>query len=80
MELSECIQDYKIVLSDLIPEAVEGLSKGDPKFAEDGMNGVVHVAGQCVKNVQQLKPTISANNKIVHDLSLVAVSIIRMLL
>lgn len=79
-QLSECVEDYKIILSDLIPEAVQALTLGDPKFGEDGMNGVVHVADQCVRSFQALHSPIPSNNKLVHDLSLVAVSIIRLLL
>ncbi|KAK1390374.1 Cell wall vacuolar inhibitor of fructosidase 1 [Heracleum sosnowskyi] len=74
--LSECLESYKNILNDFIPEA----EQGPPKFAEDGMNGVAEVTEKCVKNFQGLEAPLSTTNKLVHDLSLVAASIIRTLL
>lgn len=74
--LSECLESYKIILNDFIPEA----EQGPPKFAEDGMNGVAEVTEKCVKNFQGLQAPLPSTNKLVHDLSLVAASIIRTLL
>ena len=77
--LSQCMEDYKMILSAFIPEAEQAIG-GDPKFAEDGMNGIADVTAQCVKSLQGVRAPLPSTNKLVHDLSLVAVSIIRTML
>ncbi|KAK6772781.1 hypothetical protein RDI58_028019 [Solanum bulbocastanum] len=37
--LKNCAFSYKVILTATMPEAIEALTKGDPKFAEDGMVG-----------------------------------------
>lgn len=77
--LSQCLEDYKMILSAFVPEAEQAIG-GDPKFAEDGMNGIADVTARCVKSLQGLHTPLPSTNKLVHDLSLVAVSIIRTML
>ena len=77
--LSQCMEDYKMILSAFVPEAEQAIG-GDPKFAEDGMNGIADVTAQCVKSLQGVRAPLPSTNKLVHDLSLVTVSIIRTML
>ncbi|XP_074383040.1 cell wall / vacuolar inhibitor of fructosidase 1-like [Apium graveolens] len=74
--VSECLESYKNILNDFIPEA----EQGPPKFAEDGMKGVAQVTEKCVKIFQGLEAPLTTTNKLVHDLSLVAAAIIRTML
>lgn len=74
--LGECLESYKNILNDFIPEA----EQGPPKFAEDGMKGIAEVTEKCVKNFQGLQAPLPTTNKLVHDLSLVAAAIIRTML
>lgn len=77
--LSQCLEDYKIILSAFVPEAEQAIG-GNPKFAEDGMNGIADVTAKCVKSLQGLQAPLPSTNKLVHDISLVTVSIIRTML
>lgn len=78
-KLSECVTDYKIILNDLIPSVRQAVP-GNPKFGVDGMNGVAHIADQCVNSLAGLSQPIPADNKLVGDLSRISVSIIEKLL
>ncbi|KAL1807440.1 hypothetical protein DCAR_0726798 [Daucus carota subsp. sativus] len=75
-KLSECWQKYDAILNDFVPEA----EQGPPKFAVDGMKGVAEVTTDCIKDFQGLEAPLPTINQLVHDLSLVAASIISNLL
>ncbi|KAI8010820.1 Cell wall / vacuolar inhibitor of fructosidase 1 [Camellia lanceoleosa] len=77
--LRRCVDFYKGVLG-VIPTAVEALTKGDPKFAESSMVDAANEAESCEKSFGKSKSPLSDMNKVVHDLSVVATTIIRMLL
>ncbi|KAA8527346.1 hypothetical protein F0562_034939 [Nyssa sinensis] len=53
--LSDCNQVYNAVVIADIPEAVEALTKGDPKFAENGMSDAAIEAQQCESGFKQSK-------------------------
>ncbi|CAK9187620.1 unnamed protein product [Ilex paraguariensis] len=78
--LKNCAESYKVVLTADLPEAVEALTKGDPKFAEDGMNDAAREAQSCESGFSLKKSPLTGLNGAVHDLSVVAASIARMLL
>ncbi|CDO98741.1 unnamed protein product [Coffea canephora] len=78
--LIKCSISYNAILKADIPEAIEGLRKGVPKFAEYGMaDTAVEVQG-CENSFKQSNSPLTDLNKQVYDLSIVAKSIIRMLL
>ncbi|KAK4725798.1 hypothetical protein R3W88_030715 [Solanum pinnatisectum] len=82
--LSQCYVAYNAVLRADVTVAVEALKKGDPKFAEDGMDDVVVEAQTCEYSFNyyynKVDFPISNLSREIIELSKVAKSIIRMLL
>ncbi|EYU19077.1 hypothetical protein ABFS82_13G185100 [Erythranthe guttata] len=79
--LEECRRTYNAVLKADIPEAVAGLKKGVPKFAESGMVDTAWEADICEGSFGSVaQPPLSGVNKDLHDLAEVAASVIRNLL
>ncbi|KAL3505605.1 hypothetical protein ACH5RR_030987 [Cinchona calisaya] len=79
--LSICGLLYYTVLNADIPEAVDALTKGVPKFAEDAMADSALEAKVCEESflVYKCSPLVDINAAVC-DLSLVAKSIIKNLL
>ncbi|GLT98963.1 hypothetical protein SLE2022_164340 [Rubroshorea leprosula] len=73
-----CLESYNIVKID-IQVILEGVSKGNPKFAEQSASDVATEADTCGKSIQSLKSDVGDKNKFVHDLALVVVAIVRLL-
>lgn len=73
-----CIGKYKAVLKGDVPEAMEALKKGDYKFAEQGATDASIEAKLCEDNFH--KSPITNINNLLHHVSLVAASVVRMLL
>ncbi|KAL2459745.1 Cell wall/vacuolar inhibitor of fructosidase 1 [Forsythia ovata] len=78
--LNECTKGYNAILEADVPEAVEALTKGDPKFAENGMADSSVETVLCEDRFKQGKSPLTRLNKAVRDLSDVARAIIRNLL
>ncbi|KAI3459199.1 hypothetical protein Pfo_015862 [Paulownia fortunei] len=78
--LQQCTDAYNAVLKADVPEAVEALTKGDPKFAENGMADAAVEADSCEGGFEGAKSPLSGVNKAVRDLAVVARAIIRNLL
>ena len=78
--LKNCAFSYKVILTASLPEAIEALTKGDPKFAEDGMVGSSGDAQECEEYFKGSKSPFSALNIAVHELSDVGRAIVRNLL
>ncbi|KAL2470246.1 Cell wall/vacuolar inhibitor of fructosidase 1 [Abeliophyllum distichum] len=78
--LNDCSGRYNAILEADVPEAVEALIKGDPKFAEDGMADASLEAVSCEKSFKQVISPLTVLNNAVRDLSDVARAIIRNLL
>ncbi|KAF9673637.1 hypothetical protein SADUNF_Sadunf10G0044800 [Salix dunnii] len=74
-----CASSYDAILTADIPEAIEALQKGDPKFAENGTNDAAIEATSCEDSFQGKSP-LTKLNKVVHDTSVVASAITRLLL
>ncbi|KAJ9154629.1 hypothetical protein P3X46_027948 [Hevea brasiliensis] len=77
--LSYCADNYDAILTADIPEAVEALQKGDPKFAQDGANDAANEADLCEANFHGKSP-LTKFNKVVHDTSATASAIVQQLL
>ncbi|OAY56159.1 cell wall / vacuolar inhibitor of fructosidase 1 [Manihot esculenta] len=77
--LSFCAESYSAILSADIPEALEALQKGVPKFAQNGANDAANEANLCEANFHGKSP-LTKFNKIVHDTSVIASAIIQQLL
>ncbi|CAK7327349.1 unnamed protein product [Dovyalis caffra] len=77
--LRSCAGNYDAILTADIPEAIEALQKGDPKFAESGTNDAAVEASSCEANFRGKSPLTNLN-KLVHDTSVVTSAIVRLLL
>ncbi|KAK4725797.1 hypothetical protein R3W88_030714 [Solanum pinnatisectum] len=81
--LKNCAFSYKVILTASMPEAIEALTKGDPKFAEDGMVGSSGDAQECEEYFKAITIKYSPLSKLnidVHELSDVGRAIVRNLL
>lgn len=77
--LSSCGDKYKAILVADIPQAIEALEKGDPKFAEDGANDAANEASYCESEFNGKSPLTIQNNAM-HDVSAVTAAMVRQLL
>lgn len=78
--LFECGVLYNAILKADVPEAMEGLIKGVPKFAEAAMDDAALEVRVCEQRFEEDITPLTDMNKAVYDLSVVAKSIIRLLL
>ena len=79
--LRSCADKYRAVIGGDIPEAVEALQKGNPKFAEQGANDAADEAGSCEDGFSGSGGSpLTEKNKAVHDVAAVAAAIVRNLL
>jgi pectinesterase inhibitor-like protein len=74
-----CASCYDAILTADIPEAIEALQKGDPKFAENGTNDAAVEATSCEDGFHGKSPLTNLNRE-VHGTSVVASAITRLLL
>ncbi|GAA0140661.1 hypothetical protein LIER_35270 [Lithospermum erythrorhizon] len=79
-QLNHCSVLYYAVLEADIPEAIEALTKGGPKFAENGVADAVVEAQECEMGFNGSNSPLSGANKSVREISNVAREVIRMLL
>ncbi|CAK7326307.1 unnamed protein product [Dovyalis caffra] len=77
--LTSCASNYNAILTADIPEGIEALQKGDPKFAETGANDAAVEADICEAGFKGKSP-LTNSNKLVHDTSAVTAAIVRNLL
>ncbi|XP_058730282.1 cell wall / vacuolar inhibitor of fructosidase 1-like [Vicia villosa] len=77
--LSSCGDKYRAILVADIPQAVEALEKGDPKFAEDGANDAANEASYCESEFNGKSPLTIQNNAM-RDVSAVTAAMVRQLL
>ncbi|VVA90754.1 unnamed protein product [Arabis nemorensis] len=77
--LGECSRKYKTILQADVPEAIEALTKGVPKFAEDGVIDAGVEASACEEGFKGKSPLTSLT-KSMQKISSVTRAIVRMLL
>ncbi|KAK3029624.1 hypothetical protein RJ639_037941 [Escallonia herrerae] len=79
--LDQCDQAYStgILVAD-VPVAEEALTKGNPKFAETGMNDAANEALGCEGDFKPAKSPFTDKNTALHDVSAIAAAITRLLL
>ncbi|XP_010549010.1 PREDICTED: cell wall / vacuolar inhibitor of fructosidase 1 [Tarenaya hassleriana] len=77
--LVSCTSKYKAILEADVPSAVEALSKGVPKYAEDAVVDAGVEASICERGFHGKSP-LTALTKSLEDISDVARPIVRMLL
>ncbi|CAN1813639.1 Cell wall / vacuolar inhibitor of fructosidase 1 [Linum perenne] len=82
--LSECAQEYHVVIHEDHDEAVEAVTKGDPKFGEDAMADSALTPDSCKDTFEQYKKAFLAKltqpSNVVQETANVARALIRMLL
>ncbi|KAM0965822.1 hypothetical protein FF1_021775 [Malus domestica] len=76
--LSSCAEVYNTVITADVPEASQGFSLGNPKFAEQGMNDAAGEAVSCENGFSGSSP-LTDKNKSVHDVAAVAAAIAKTL-
>ncbi|KAJ8767308.1 hypothetical protein K2173_017352 [Erythroxylum novogranatense] len=74
-----CISYYDAIINADIVEAREALEKGDPKFAQNGMNDAANEASFCETEFKGKSP-ITYYNQDVHATAAIASSIVQLLL
>uniref|UniRef100_A0A1J3HM48 Cell wall / vacuolar inhibitor of fructosidase 1 n=1 Tax=Noccaea caerulescens TaxID=107243 RepID=A0A1J3HM48_NOCCA len=77
--LYECSRRYKTILNADVPEAIEAISKGVPKFGEDGVIDAGVEASACERGFKGKSPLTSLT-KSMQKISNVTRAIVRMLL
>jgi pectinesterase inhibitor-like protein len=77
--LNSCGDKYRAILVADIPQAIEALEKGDPKFAEDGANDAANEATYCENEFNGKSPLTKQNNAM-HDVASVTAAMVRQLL
>ncbi|XP_038991634.1 cell wall / vacuolar inhibitor of fructosidase 1-like [Hibiscus syriacus] len=79
--LLDCVDYYDAIVEYDFPTAIDAVVKGDPKFGVQGLNDAANEALACERRFEkQPKFPIEGDNKVVHDLSAVASSIVALLL
>ncbi|GAA0166088.1 hypothetical protein Leryth_011344 [Lithospermum erythrorhizon] len=78
--LSGCKKNYDVVVNYDIPEAFEGLQKGNAKFAESGVADAAVEAELCEGSFGGSKSPLNEANKLEGEIANVARQIIRKLL
>ncbi|KAF3456387.1 hypothetical protein FNV43_RR01037 [Rhamnella rubrinervis] len=78
--LISCVENYEAILKGDVPEAIEALTKGDYKFAEQGSNDAANEANTCEREFTAGTSPLTALNNNVHDVSAIAAAITRTLL
>ncbi|XP_010461598.1 PREDICTED: cell wall / vacuolar inhibitor of fructosidase 1-like [Camelina sativa] len=77
--LDQCSRRYKTILNADVPEAIEAISKGVPKFGEDGVMDAGVEASACEEGFQGKSPLTSLT-KSMQNISSVTRAVVRMLL
>lgn len=79
--LQGCDEGYNTVVNVLLPEALEALTNGNIKFANDGISNTGREAVKCQNYFNNLRSKpLSGSNKYVYELSEVVLSIVKPLL
>ncbi|KAE8730966.1 Poly(A) polymerase, putative isoform 1 [Hibiscus syriacus] len=79
--LLDCLDYYNAIVDYDVPTAIDAVVKGDPKFGLRGLNDAANEALACERRFEkQPKFPIEGDNKVVHDLSTVASSIVALML
>ncbi|KAF5727081.1 cell wall / vacuolar inhibitor of fructosidase 1-like [Tripterygium wilfordii] len=75
--LRSCAERYRVIVRGDVPEAIEAISKGDYKYAEQGTFDAATEARSCERGFSRGRSPLSNQNRQVHDTSLVAAAIVK---
>ncbi|KAB2083718.1 hypothetical protein ERO13_A05G275500v2 [Gossypium hirsutum] len=76
--LTSCAERYNVIIRGDVPEINEALKTGDYKFAAKGANDAAIEANSCEIEFSTKSP-LTDMNKVVHDVSVVAASIVKII-
>ncbi|KAE8666531.1 hypothetical protein F3Y22_tig00112498pilonHSYRG00309 [Hibiscus syriacus] len=76
--LTSCAERYNVIIRGDVPEINEALKTGNYKSAEKGANDAAIEANSCEIEFPAKSP-LSDMNKVVHDVSVVAASIVKII-
>lgn len=77
--LTSCAERYNVIIRGDVPEITEALNTGNYKFAEKGTNDAAVEANSCEMEFPGKSP-LTDMNKLVHDVSVVAAYIVKIML
>lgn len=75
--LQSCASRYDAIIKADIPESLQALRLGNYKFAEAGTMDAAFEARLCEKEFRRCKSPLADMNRVVHDVSIVAASIVQ---
>ncbi|KAE8668499.1 hypothetical protein F3Y22_tig00112305pilonHSYRG00176 [Hibiscus syriacus] len=76
--LTSCAERYNVIIKGDVPEINEAFKTGNYKFAEKGANDAAVEANSCEIEFPAKSP-LTDMNKVVHDVSVVAASIVKII-
>ncbi|KAE8728530.1 hypothetical protein F3Y22_tig00004258pilonHSYRG00045 [Hibiscus syriacus] len=76
--LTSCAERYNVIIKRDVPEINEAFKTGNYKFAEKGANDAAVEANSCEIEFPAKSP-LTDMNKVVHDVSVVAASIVKII-
>ncbi|OAY28837.1 cell wall / vacuolar inhibitor of fructosidase 1 [Manihot esculenta] len=78
--LRHCADRYSVIIKGDVPQALAALRTGDYKFAQDGADDAATEAISCEEEFSGQSSPLSDMNSSVHDVSVVASSIVHIIL
>ncbi|XWS21958.1 hypothetical protein CRYUN_Cryun30bG0102700 [Craigia yunnanensis] len=77
--LTSCAERYNVIIRGDVPEIIEALKTGNYEYAERGTNDAAIEANSCEMEFPGKSP-LTDMNKVVHDVSVIATSIVKKIL
>ncbi|GAV80881.1 PMEI domain-containing protein, partial [Cephalotus follicularis] len=78
--LTVCAELYDIIIEQDVKQAIEAIDKGDYKYAEQGTYDAAIEANSCEEEFGRNKSPLTDMNTLVHDVSIVAASIVKIIM
>ncbi|XP_065847915.1 cell wall / vacuolar inhibitor of fructosidase 1-like [Euphorbia lathyris] len=78
--LKDCGNRYRAIIKGDVPESIEAIRTGNYKFAEEGSFDAANEAMSCEEEFIGGSSPLSDTNVAVHDLSIVAASIVKIII
>ncbi|KAJ9153455.1 hypothetical protein P3X46_026890 [Hevea brasiliensis] len=78
--LRACADRYSVIIKGDVPQAIDALRTGNYKFAQEGINDAAIEAISCEEEFSGQSSPLSDMNSMVHDVSVVASSIVKIIL
>ncbi|XP_021662766.2 cell wall / vacuolar inhibitor of fructosidase 1 [Hevea brasiliensis] len=79
-ELKACADRYSVIIKGDVPQSIDALRTGDYKFAQEGTYDAATEAMSCEEEFSCHHSKLSDMNMVLHDVSVVAASIVKVIL